>query len=284
MKEDCIIILSGLSGSGKSTALRTLEDLGFFCIDNLPIQLLPVFVELCQSSSEDISRIALVVDARSRVFLNPFQTTMQEMHQKGYDIKLIFLDCSDDILVKRFSETRRQHPFAEGGAVNDGIRAERKFLEEIKRDADTVFDTSDLNVHQLRSLFEEYFEGFAKREMVITFMSFGFKYGVPHNVDIVLDVRFLPNPYFVEPLKNLTGTDVPVIDYIFNSEETKTYLQMTEDYLSYQIPLFEREGKSYLTIAVGCTGGRHRSVAVASYLKKLFSRGRHRVYLRNREI
>lgn len=284
MKEHSIIILSGLSGSGKSTALRTLEDLGFFCIDNLPIQLLPVFVELCQSSSEDISRIALVVDARSRVFLNSFQATMREMQDKGYDIKLIFLDCSDDALIKRFSETRRQHPFADGGAVYDGISVERELLDEIKRDADTVFDTSDLNVHQLRTVFEEYFKDSAKREMAITFMSFGYKYGVPHNVDIVLDVRFLPNPFFVDHLKNLTGNDQPVVDYIFEAQETKTYLQLTEEYLSYQIPLFEREGKSYLTIAVGCTGGRHRSVAVAAYLKKLFSRGRNRVYLRNREI
>jgi len=284
MKEVSIIIISGLSGSGKSTALRTLEDLGFFCIDNLPILLLPKFIDLCQSSSDDISRVALVVDARSRVFLDKFESTLKRLENKGYNIKLIFLECSDDVLIQRFSETRRHHPSVDGGSVLDGVKAEREMLAEMKRQADSVIDTTDLNVHQLTKICEEYFEDFSKRNMAITFMSFGFKYGVPHSADIVLDVRFLPNPYFVEELKELTGKDETVVDYIFNSSETKKFLEMTENFLSFQIPLFEREGKSYLTVAVGCTGGRHRSVAVAGYLKDVFSQGRERVFVRNREL
>jgi len=284
MKEVSIIIISGLSGSGKSTALRTLEDLGFFCVDNLPILLLPKFIDLCHSSSDDISRVALVVDARSRAFLDKFKPTLKRLETKGYHIKLIFLECSDDVLIQRFSETRRHHPSVDGGSVLDGVKAEREMLSEMKSQADSVIDTTDLNVHQLTKVCEEYFENFSKRNMAITFMSFGFKYGVPHYADIVLDVRFLPNPYFVEELKELTGNDEKVVDYVFNFSETKKFLEMTEEFLSFQIPLFEREGKSYLTVAVGCTGGRHRSVAVAGYLKNVFSQGRERVFVRNREL
>ncbi len=284
MKEVSIIILSGLSGSGKSTALRTLEDLGFFCIDNLPILLLPKFIELCYSSTDDISRVALVIDARSRAFLEPFQNTLMDLENKGYHIKRIFLECSDDVLIRRFSETRRHHPSVGSVSVLEGISAEREMLSKMKYQADRVIDTTDMNVHQLREVCEECFEGFSKRDMVLTFLSFGYKYGVPHDADIVLDVRFLPNPFFVEELKEFTGNDKEVSDYVFNSPVTKVFMKKTVDYLSFQIPLFEREGKSYLTVAVGCTGGKHRSVAVAGYLKDIFSRGRDRVYSRNREL
>ena len=284
MKEVSIILLSGLSGSGKSTVLRTLEDLGFFCIDNLPILLLPKFLELCNSSSDDITRVAVVVDARCWAFLEPFQNTLKNLEDKGYNIKRIFLECSDDILVRRFSETRRQHPSVDGGSVLEGIRTEREMLSEMRYQADRVIDTTDMNVHQLKEVCEECFEGFSKRDMAITFISFGYKYGVPHDADIVLDVRFLPNPFFVEELKELTGNDKEVSYYVFNPPETKEFLMMTVDYLSFQIPLFEREGKSYFMVAVGYTGGKHRSVAVAGYLKDIFSRGRDRVYSRNREL
>ncbi len=284
MKEVSIIIISGLSGSGKSTALRTLEDLGFFSIDNLPIPLLPKFIELCHDSSDDISRVALVVDARSRVFLDQFSPTLKLLENIGYNVKLIFLECSDDVLIQRFSETRRHHPSVVGGSVLDGVKAERKMLAGLKLHADSVIDTTDMNVHQLTKVCEEYFEDLSKRDMAITFMSFGYKYGVPHYADIVLDVRFLPNPYFVDELKELTGNDEKVADYVFNCSVSKTFLKMTEDFLSFQIPLFECEGKSYLTVAVGCTGGKHRSVAVACYLKDIFSRERKSVYVRNREL
>jgi len=284
MKEVSIIILSGLSGSGKSTALKTLEDLGFFCIDNLPILLLPKFIELCYSSSDDISRVAIVVDARSRAFLEPFQNTLQDLENKGYNIKRIFLECSDDVLIRRFSETRRHHPSVDGGSVLDGVKSEREMLSKMKNLADRVIDTTDTNVHQLKEVCEECFDNFSKRNMAITFMSFGYKYGVPHDADIVLDVRFLSNPFFVEELKELTGNDGKVSDYVLNSSESKEFIKKTVDYLSFQIPFFEREGKSYLTVAVGCTGGKHRSVAVAEYLKDIFSRGRDSVYSRNREL
>ena len=187
-------------------------------------------------------------------------------------------------MIRRFTETRRQHPSVDGGSVLEGIRTEREMLSEMRYQADRVIDTTDMNVHQLKEVCEECFEGFSKRDMALTFISFGYKYGVPHDADIVLDVRFLPNPFFVEELKELTGNDKEVSDYVFNPPETKEFLKMTVDYLSFQIPLFEREGKSYLTVAVGCTGGKHRSVAVAGYLKDVFSRGRDSVYARNREL
>jgi UPF0042 nucleotide-binding protein len=284
MREIRIIIISGLSGSGKSTALRTMEDLGFFCVDNLPIMLLPKFIELCQSSSNDISKIALVMDVREREFLSEYPQTLHQLKHEGYRIDLIFLESSDDVLIQRFSETRRQHPLREEGSVHDGIQLEREKLAELKSLADKIIDTSALTVHQLRTLLEDYFQQFSTRNMNITFMSFGFKYGVPHDVDMVLDVRFLPNPYFVSELKDLDGADMRVADYVFCWQETQTYLEKLTDFIAFQIPLFEREGKTYLTIAIGCTGGRHRSVVIADHLKQYFSHSKYQVYINHRDI
>jgi len=284
MKEISVIIISGLSGSGKSTALRTLEDLGFFCVDNLPILLLPKFIELCHSSSDDISRVALVMDVRERTFLKEYQPTLEKLGSKDCKTELIFLECSDEILLQRFSETRRHHPLSEGGSVREGIKLERDVLEKVKSQADRTIDTSELNVHQLRNVFQEYFDIFSKRDMALTCMSFGFKYGVPRDIDIVFDVRFLPNPYFVGELKNLDGNDERVAEYVFSWSETKEFVEKLKDFLSFQIPLFEREGKSYLTVAFGCTGGKHRAVAIANYLKEYFSKERHRVYVIHRDL
>ena len=265
-----IIILSGLSGSGKSTALHTLEDLGYFCVDNLPILLLPMFTELCQSSSFDIARAALVMDVRERNFLKDFQPTLQKLRQAHHAPVLFFLECSDAVLVQRFSETRRQHPLSEGGMVLDGIIRERLILKEIKSMADSIIDTSEWNVHELKKAIEKHFDGISKRDMALTFLSFGFKYGVPHEADIVIDVRFMPNPYFVPELKNRTGNDDSVIQYVLGRQEAREFVERLQDFLLFQLPLFEREGKSYLTVAIGCTGGRHRSVAVANTLKSFF--------------
>ncbi len=284
MEKTNIIIISGLSGSGKSTALRTLEDLGFYCVDNLPIVLLPEFIELCNSSTYDISRIALVVDVREGSFLNEYKPTLKKLKGEGNKIEMIFLECSDEILIQRFSETRRYHPLSKKGSVRESIILERSILSEIKSQADRSFDTSVMNVHQLRSMLQDYFERFSKPDMAITFMSFGFRYGVPHDSDIVFDVRFLPNPYFVGELKDLDGNDEKVSRYVFGCSEAEVFFEKLTDFLSYQIPLFKREGKAYLTVAVGCTGGRHRSVAIANCLKDFFVKEKHRVYVMHRDL
>lgn len=279
-----IIIVSGLSGSGKSTALRTLEDLGFYCVDNLPILLLPMFVDLCQSSTFEISRAALVMDVRERNFLKDFEPTLQKLRDAHHSPVLIFLECSNDVLVQRFSETRRQHPLSEGGTVLDGIRRERQLLSGIKSLAEHSVDTTQLNVHELKSIFEKQFRAISHRTMALTFLSFGFKYGVPHESDIVLDVRFLPNPHFVAELKPYPGYDDRVARYVFGRSESKAYMDRVKDFLAFQLPLFEREGKSYLTVAIGCTGGRHRSVAVANSLRDFFHRSRPDVNVQHRDI
>jgi len=284
MRELRIIIISGLSGSGKSTALKTLEDLGFFCVDNLPVLLLPKFIELCQGSIHDVSKIGLVMDVREREFLGEYPRMLGLLKAEGYHIELIFLECSDELLIQRFSETRRQHPLSDEGSVAEGIQAEREKLAELKALADKIIDTSELTVHQLRMLLEDYFQQLATRSMHITFMSFGFKYGVPHDIDMLFDVRFLPNPYFVSELKDLDGTDQRVADYVLRSAETRVYMEKLQDFISFQIPLFEREGKTYLTIAIGCTGGRHRSVVIADYLRQVFPRETHDVYITHRDL
>lgn len=284
MKEIIITIISGLSGSGKSTALNTLEDLGFFCVDNLPVLLLPKFIELCQSSVNDISKIGLVMDVREREFLKEYPDILDLLKTEGYRIELIFLDSSDDVLIQRFSETRRQHPLGDGGSIVDGIRMEREQLSALKSRADKIIDTSALTVHQLRTMLENYFQQLSTRTMNITFMSFGFKNGVPHDVDMILDVRFLPNPYFVRELKDLDGTDPRVAEYVSRSPETQRYLEKLKDFLAFQLPLFEREGKTYLTIAIGCTGGRHRSIVITQYLRELFSGGKYQVHAAHRDI
>lgn len=283
MKEIGIIIVSGLSGSGKTTALKTLEDLGFYCVDNLPVILLPDFIELCHRSSDDISRIALGIDVRERTFLKECQPTLEKLRQGGHRIELVFLECSDEVLIERFSETRRQHPVSEDGSVLEGIRRERELLMQMKTQADRIVDTSELTVHQLRALFQEYYDDISKGNMAITFMSFGYKYGIPHDIDIVLDVRFLPNPFFIRELKNLSGNDPKVAEYVLSRPEAQTFLEKVQDLLLFQLPLFEKEGKKYLTVAIGCTGGRHRSVVIASFLKNFLASHRNRVYLMHRD-
>jgi len=283
MREIIIIIISGPSGSGKTTALKTLEDLGFFCVDNLPVLLLPKFIELCQSSTNDISKIGLVMDIREREFLREYPDVLDLLKAEGYRIELIFLESSDEVLVQRFSETRRQHPIGDGGSIRDGIQKEREQLSVLKAQADRIIDTSTLTVHELRALLESYFHQLSRRAMNITFMSFGFKNGVPHDVDMILDVRFLPNPHFIRELRDLDGSDPRVAEYVFRSPETQRYVDKLRDFLAFQLPLFEREGKTYLTIAIGCTGGRHRSMVIVNYLGNIFSGGKYQVHITHRD-
>jgi len=273
-----VVVVSGLSGAGKSQALHALEDLGFFCVDNLPTLLAPQAVELCERG--EMTRLALGIDVRVRAFLGEVGSVLELLEAGGQrDLHVLFLDASDETLLHRFSETRRPHPLAaesgvsgsEGAlAVLDGVRVERERLAPLRARATRVIDTTNMSVHELRRVLVAHF-GPASRGapgMVTRFVSFGFKFGTPVDADVVLDVRFLDNPYFVPGLRPLTGLDAPVVDYVLGSVETQEFLRHTRGLLEYVLPRYEREGKSYLTIAIGCTGGRHRSVAIAEALAK----------------
>ncbi|MBI5468860.1 MAG: RNase adapter RapZ [Deltaproteobacteria bacterium] len=261
-----LVVLSGPSGSGKSTAIKALEDLGFFCVDNMPVTLLPKFMELLARNGE-ISRVAAVVDVREREFLKAFGSVFNELKDAGCGVELIYLDTSDDSLVRRFSETRRRHPLADSDSPLEGILRERELLKDVKAHADRVVDTTNFNVHQLREVIKELFSGPVSREkMTVSLISFGYRYGIPTDADLVMDIRFLPNPFFVNALKGLDGTDERVREYVLGREETGEFLRRFGDLIDYLIPLYWKEGKSYLTIAVGCTGGKHRSVVVVEEL------------------
>ncbi|TMA63295.1 MAG: RNase adapter RapZ, partial [Deltaproteobacteria bacterium] len=258
-----IIIITGLSGSGRSFAIRALEDNGFFCVDNLPALLIPRFIDLCQGYQEEIRRIALSVDLRGSRFLQALPQVLADVRAAGHHVQVLFFDASDDVLLRRFSETRRPHPLAGQGSILDGISRERKALEPIRALADKVIDTSDFNVHQLKTEMEQQFcQAPQARRMALFFTSFGYKYGIPHDTDMILDVRFLPNPYFVNELRPKTGLDPEVRDFVLRDQETRAYLDRLYALLEFTLPLYEREGKSSLTLALGCTGGRHRSVVL----------------------
>ncbi len=270
-----IVIVSGLSGSGKSTAIRVLEDLGYFCIDNLPVVLTPKFVELCQNSEEDVTRIALGIDLRERAFLTDFSSVVDGLRAAGHAVEILYLDAADDVLVRRFSETRRPHPSAEGTNVADGIRRERDGLAELKARADRIIDTSAYTVHQLRDELRGFVRGASARDgvMQVFLVSFGYKYGMPSDTDMVLDVRFLPNPYFVQDLRPFDGRNPDVARYVLDRPETQTFMTHAMALLDFALPLYVGEGKHYLTLGVGCTGGRHRSVAlVEEFARRLGDR------------
>lgn len=266
MKEVRLVVLSGPSGAGKSTAIKALEDMGFFCVDNMPVSLLPTFMELLARTGE-INRVAAVVDVREGEFLKDFTRILAEVRKAGYKVEILYLEASDDSLVRRFSETRRRHPIAAMERPLDGIRLERELLNEVKDNADKVLDTTYFTVHQLRDLIKEYFSGPLTCEMLtLNLVSFGFRYGLPVDADLVIDTRFLPNPFFVDSLRWHNGLDGDVKEFVLSREETKEFLKRFEGLISYLIPLYWKEGKSYLTIAVGCTGGKHRSVVITEAL------------------
>ena len=262
-----VVILTGVSGSGKSTALRAMEDAGFYCVDNLPIVFLEKLLELSGHTAGEVSRMALVVDAREGRFLAEAPRIIRELRQKGADVEVLFLDASDESLVRRYSETRRRHPLAgEGGTVPDGIAAERRTLGEIKAIADEVVDTTTLNVHELKRLVTRRFSAGEGAKLGVTVVSFGFRFGIPTHADLVLDVRFLPNPFFIPELKPFPGTDPRVAEFVLGQPDAKAFLDRLVDLCGFLLPRYRNEGKSYLTIAIGCTGGKHRSVAVAAAL------------------
>jgi UPF0042 nucleotide-binding protein len=258
------IVVTGLSGAGKSQAIRALEDLGYFCVDNLPTQLIPTLANLSRRSPE-LPKVALVIDVREGSFLQQFPGVWAKLKATpGLDPLLIFLEASHEALVRRFSETRRPHPLAHGRPVVEGLRTERRQMQKIRDLADEIVDTTALTVHQLRERFLEFSEARSKRQkLLVTLLSFGFKHGLPIDADLVFDVRFLPNPHFVDRLRPKTGRDAPVIRFLERQPITGEFLAKLGDLLTFLVPQYVREGKSYLTIAIGCTGGRHRSVMVA---------------------
>jgi len=280
-----IVIISGLSGSGKSTAVNALEDMGYYCVDNIPPTLLPTFIELCKNSEKDISKVALGIDIRERVSFDSAPRVIREFKEKGYPVDMIFLESSDSILLKRYKETRRKHPLSNDGNISEGISKERKMLEELKELSNYTIDTSELNVHQLSEIIKNKFNKEGSQNILLNIISFGFKHGIPNDADMIFDVRFLPNPHFVESLKNLNGTDKEVLDYIMEKEQSIEFIEKMTEFLDYLIPNYEKEGKAYLTIAIGCTGGKHRSVAitdkVAEHFKDLSPLTRHRDISKN---
>jgi len=295
-----VILVSGVSGSGKTTAIKALEDIGFYCVDNLPILLFQKFLELCEQSGGKISKVAVVEDIRGyasyptypayrlpagqagtdrqqeddeqkeKDFLEDSRKIIQELQREGYPIEVLFVECSDPILMRRFSETRRQHPLAAGGSIWEGIRSEREWLQGIRDMANVVIDTSNFNVHQLKDEIQRYAqEGPSTRRMTVTFLSFGYSFGIPNEADLLMDVRFLPNPYFIEELKRLKGDNPKVVEYVLQWEEAKEFLKRVQEFIRFLLPLYEREGKTHLTIAVGCTGGRHRSIVMVNRLAEM---------------
>jgi RNase adapter protein RapZ len=261
-----LVILTGLSGSGKSTVLKTFEDFGYYCVDNLPVQLIPVFSELHHYGGGDITRAALLVDAREGGQLKRFPELFKEI-QRDLDVTLVFIEASEESLLRRFSETRRPHPLGRGRTVRESLRHEREVMAPIRKLADVIIDTSRFNVHELRQFIQHRFERRARRPLIVSIVSFGYRYGIPADADLVFDVRFLPNPHFVPSLRKYSGKDAKIARYILSFPQSKQFLKRIESLLLYLIPHYIREGKSYLTVALGCTGGRHRSVMMADSIR-----------------
>ena len=285
MKNLRVVIISGLSGSGKSTALRALEDIDFFCVDNLPVILLPKFLSITAVSSPEIKQVALVMDLRERSFLDKYKRIFAGLKEKGYKIEILFLESGDESLMHRFNETRRIHPLSERGMIMEGILLEREKLSSLKKMADKIIDTTSINVHQLKDIVQRHFSPSSRnKKMVINVTSFGYRYGLPADADLVFDVRFLPNPYFVENLKNYDGNNIDVRNYVLQNKESKEFLEKTLDLMNLLIPLYEKEGKVRLNIAMGCTGGKHRSVVIANKISSFFSSKKYMVNLNHRDI
>jgi UPF0042 nucleotide-binding protein len=282
--EKQIVVITGMSGSGKSTAIRALEDAGFFCIDNLPVTLLPKLTELFAMGGEETRRLALVIDVREGLFLKDAPRVIDEARRAGHKVQVLFLDCSDDAIIRRFSETRRRHPLAPKSGVAEGIKLERQALRDLRELADQVVDSSSLNVHDLKKLVQSSFATELSTAPSISVVSFGYRYGVPPQADLVFDVRFLPNPYFIPEMKGLTGKDPKVAAYVLERPETQQFLEKLVEMCTFLFPRYQTEGKAYLTVALGCTGGKHRSVAMAHELYNRLSHPSMRVQLFDRDV
>jgi UPF0042 nucleotide-binding protein len=277
------LIITGLSGAGKSLATHTLEDLGFFCVDNLPPALIPKFAEIIKESEGRIRRVALVIDIRGGEFFDALGTALASLDASGIRFQIVFLDASDEILVRRYEETRRKHPL--GGSVLDGIRAERRRLQPLKEHAHKIIDTSTLTATELKQeLADSFLRGDGRRTLTVSVTTFGYKYGIPLDADLVFDVRFLPNPYYQEALRSLPGSSPEVREFMLGFEQTVEFQRRLHDMLGYLLPQFTAEGKSHLTVAVGCTGGKHRSVVIGEALAQFLSGAGYAVRVKHRDV
>ena len=262
-----VLIITGLSGSGKTTVLRALEDSGYFCVDNLPLSLLPPFLEEFSRSSQKSRKIALVMDVRTAGFVQDYGQVCQDLQQQGYRLHLLFLEADERVLLRRFSQTRRQHPLADHDSIARALHQERESLQKVRQMAHRILDTSLYNPHQLRKMIlDEYSDVEPRQRMLLHLISFSYKNGIPSEADLVMDVRFLPNPFFIEEMKPLTGNEPRVREFVLGQEETLEFLNQFYSFLDYLLPRFQREGKTHLTLAIGCTGGQHRSVVIANVL------------------
>jgi UPF0042 nucleotide-binding protein len=278
-----LVILTGLSGSGKSTVLKAFEDMGFYCVDNLPVELIPIFAELHSAGEGDFARAALLVDAREGTQLHKLPPLLKHL-RRDHPITLVFIDASEDSLLRRYSETRRPHPLGKDVSVRESLRRERVMMQPIRKLAEVVIDTSKFNVHELRHFITERFKNPDKRPMLVSVVSFGYRYGVPSDADLVFDVRFLPNPHFVQNLRGYTGKDAKVRRYIRSFPQTGEFLRRMNGLLAYLIPHYIQEGKSYLTIAFGCTGGKHRSVMLGEEVKNALEKRGFSAKVTHRDI
>lgn len=265
------VIVTGMSGAGKSTALKKLEDIGFFCVDNLPVMLIEKFAEISHDDKLEVDNVAIGIDIRSGEALGQLSLCLEELKRHNYSYEILFLEANEKTLVKRYKETRRKHPLSRGGRINEGIAREREKIEFLKQRADYIIDTSSLLTRELNTELEKIFaRGEAYSNIIITIMSFGFKYGIPRDSDLVFDARFLPNPYYVPELRPLTGNDSAVADMVKNCEEYEIFMDKLFDMIKFTLPMYKREGKNQLVVSVGCTGGKHRSVTVVNDLYKRF--------------
>jgi len=280
-----LVVISGLSGAGKSHALKSFEDVGYFCIDNLPPALLPTFVELCHQQGGEIENVALGIDVRERVFFTDLVGVLDRLKALGHSVEMLFLEAREEVLVRRFSESRRPHPLLPDLPVLEGVRFEKERLAELRRHADRIIDTSDLTVHELRDLLARQFsQDRAPRRLTISIITFGYKFGVPYDIDLLFDVRFLRNPFFVQELKPLTGEDPRVRAFVLADPDAVAFIAQLEQLFKFLIPLFERERRSYLNVAIGCTGGRHRSVSVAKRLQESFAASGYHTTVVHRDL
>lgn len=285
MKDLKIFIITGLSGSGKSTAIAAFEDAGFYCVDNMPVALLPKFLRLPIKSSDEIAGLAFVMDLREKGFLSKYKSVFDSIRQTGCYFEILFLEADEEILLQRFSQTRRHHPLSHGSTLIENIRIEKEQLKDLKTCADRIINTSRYNVHELKSIISDIAHKSKNiSPMRMHVLSFGYKFGIPIDADLIIDVRFLENPYFKPALRDLDGENEKVRNFVLKNRKTKTFLKKYIDLLDYLIPLYEKEGKAYLTIAVGCTGGRHRSVPIARTIFEYFKKSGIQTGISHRDI